>query len=168
MPSRSGEPDHPLTLRRMLFASLAAAFAFLAVPACCLLSVVLTPYMNADGTPDNAPVRAAGILILISPLIFILLTAATFFITALLQRFNRLAPRSLATIAVATSLCLAVLMVLSRPFRWQDQLYYMACFSVFLLATFGTSAVVWWKIATWPLRATGTDTQFVDAESVQR
>ncbi|EHL21204.1 hypothetical protein KYG_19158 [Acidovorax sp. NO-1] len=152
----------------MLFASLGAAIAFLSIAAFCILPAVQTPFMNADGTPDNAPIRGAGILILISPLIFVLLSAGTFSIAALLQRFNRLTPRSLATIAVATSLCLAVLMVLSRPFGWRDQLYYMACFSVFLLVTFGTSTLVWWKIANWPRRATGTDTQFVDAECVQR
>ena len=151
----------------MLFASLGAAIAFEAVAAFGILPAVLTPYMNADGTPDNAPVRAAGILILIAPLIFMLLTAATFFIAALLQRFNRLTPRSLATITVATSVCLAIPMVLSRPFGWRDQLHYAAGFFVFLLAMLGTSAVVWWKVATWPRRASGIDVH-ADADSVQR
>ena len=97
-----------------------------------------------------------------------MLTAATFSAAALVKRFSRLTPRSLGTIAVATSLCLAGYMVQDRPFGWRDQWHYGAGYFIFLLAMFGTSAGVWWKVATWPAAATGTDTQYVDADSIQR
>jgi len=62
----------------MLYASLASAAAFLVVPAIVSYIATQTHYVNLDGTPDNAPVRGAGIFLLISPVLFVMVTVLTF------------------------------------------------------------------------------------------
>ncbi|WP_242421434.1 hypothetical protein [Acidovorax sp. Root267] len=133
---------------RMFVASLMASMAFWTVAAICLvLPVAQTPYVHADGSPDNAPVRAVGVLIMLSPLLLAVLTAAIFISAFVLQRFKRLSPRSIATMVVTASLGVATLLVIDRHFGWRDQLYYLAGFFSFLLTAFTTSAAVWWKVA---------------------
>jgi hypothetical protein len=133
----------------MFYASLASAAAFFVVPAIGSFISMQTPYMNLDGTPDNAPARGVGIFLLISPLLFVLVGGLTFAGAVLLQRLNQLRPQVLTTIVIVASLGLALLMVLDRPFGWRDAAYYFAGFAALILATFGLSALVWWKVATW-------------------
>src|SRR5437879_8657556 len=86
---------------RLLAASLASAAAFFAVPAVgFMIGWSQMPYLNADGTPDNAPVRGAGVFILLSPVLFVLITAFAFFGGLLLRRFGQLKPKALLLIVV--------------------------------------------------------------------
>ena len=135
-------------LRRFV-ASLLASVALCGIVLACLgWHEAQTPYAHSDGSPDNAPARGLGVLIMISPLLIALLTAAVFISASTLQRFKRLSPVSLATMVVTVSFGMAALLVLDRPLGWRDQLYYFAGFFAFLLAAFGISAAVWWRVAT--------------------
>lgn len=139
---------HRVAPLRRFVASLLASMTFCCAALVCLgVDVAQTPYIHADGSPDNTPARGLGVLIMISPLLIALLTAAMLISTTVLQRFNRLSPRSLAAMVGMVSFGVAALLVLDRPFGWRDQLYYFAGFFAFLLAAFGISAAVWWKVA---------------------
>lgn len=144
---------------RRFAASLLASMAFCCVVLVCLgWDVSQTPYVHADGSPDNTPARGLGVLIMISPLLIALLTAAMWISTTVLQLFKRLSPISLAAMVVMVSFCMAALLVLDRPFGWRDQLYYLTGSLAFLLAAFGMSAAVWWKVATSAPPCGSTDT----------
>jgi hypothetical protein len=147
------------TKRTFLIASAAAAGAFFVVALIMglLESWFGMPYTNPDGTPDNAPIRAAGILIMLSPLIFVLLTALVFFTTLLLRSIRRLTPRVLLTVVVLTSVGTAVLMVSDRPFGWKDMLYYFCGFAVINFLLLGSAAWAWWKVAMRPNSAPHRD-----------
>jgi hypothetical protein len=113
-----------ITKRRMLVASLASAAAFFIVPAIgFIIGWLEMPYLNPDGTPDNAPIRGAGIFVLVSPVLFILFTAFTFLGAVLLQRIKQLRPLALASIVAVTSFGLGFVMVLDRPFGWHDAFF---------------------------------------------
>jgi uncharacterized membrane protein len=135
----------------MLVASVASAAAFFIVPAIgFIIGWLEMPYLNPDGTPDNAPIRGAGIFVLISPVIFVLFTAFAFLGTLLLQHFKQLRPMALASIVTVASFGLGFVMVLDRPFGWRDALYYFVGFSGLILAALSLSALVWWKVAMRP------------------
>jgi hypothetical protein len=142
---------HP-TKRRFFVASVAAAGAFLAVALIVGLvdSWFEMPYTNPDGTPDNAPIRAAGILLMLSPVLFILLTALTFFSALLLRGIGRLTPRALITVVVLASISAAFLMAVGRPFGWRDMLYYFLGFAAIIFVPSSSAAWVWWKVAMRP------------------
>ena len=79
-----------ITKRRMFLASLASAIALFVVPF--ILVSMEMPYSRPDGTPDNAPLRATAILVLISPVIFVLFSVVTFVLAVFFA-----APRSVET-----------------------------------------------------------------------
>ena len=147
------------TKRRFLLASIAASGAFFVVAF--IIGLVSSwfemPYMRPDSTPDNAPIRAAGILIMLSPLIFVLLTALVFFTTLSLQSIRRLTPRASLTVVVLASVGIAVLMASGRPFGWKDMLYYFCGFAVINFLLLGSAAWTWWKVAMRPNRAAHSD-----------
>ena len=141
----------PMTLvtkRRMFLASLASAIALFVVPF--ILVSMEMPYSRPDGTPDNAPLRATAILVLISPVIFVLFSFVTFVLAVFLQHLGQLKPKVLASIVVVASVGLGFVMVLDRPFGLFDALYYFAGFSVLVLATLRVAVFVWWKVAIRP------------------
>jgi hypothetical protein len=147
------------TKRTFLVASVAATGAFFVVAL--VLGLISSwfemPYMNPDGTPDNAPIRAAGILIMLSPLIFVLFAAVVFLTALMLQRIRRLTPRGLLTVVVLASVGTAALMVSDRPFGWKDMLYYFCGFAVTDFLLFGSAAWAWWKVAMRPNSAAHPD-----------
>jgi len=115
------------------------------------------PYTNQDGTPDNAPIRAAGILLVLSPVLFVVLTALAFFSALLLQRIGRLTPRVLFVVVLFATICAAILMVSDRPFGWKDMLYYFSGFAVLIFVPSSSAAWVWWKVAMRPNSAPQAD-----------
>ncbi len=153
-----------ITRRRMFYASLASAAAFFVVPVIGCFLVMETPYLNVDGTPDNAPARGVGIFMLISPAVFMSVAALTFSGAALLQYFNQLRPTVLACIVTAVSLGLSFVMVLNRPFGWYDALYYFVGFAALIFATVTVSTLVWWIVA---MRTTNT-VRVEDSRAVHR
>ena len=146
-----------MTKRRMFVASLASAAAFIAVLVAGSYIAVQTPYLNAEGTPDNAPIRAAGILLLISPLLFVVVTSFMFAGALLLQHIKQLKPTVIAVIVSVASVGLGFVMILDRPFGWLDALYYFVGFTTFALATITVSALAWWKMAMRPIKTVKRD-----------
>ena len=136
-----------LTTRRMFYASLASAAAFFVVPAISSYISMQTPYLSPHGSPDNAPARVIGILVLIASLLFVLVASLAFGGAVLLRRLGQLKPTVLTAIVIVAGLSPALFMVLDRPFGWADMAYYFAGFAALILATFGLSALVWWKVA---------------------
>ena len=142
--------DLMITKRRMFYASLASAAAFFVVAAVGSYIVAQTPYLNPDGTPDNAPIRAVGVLLFIPPLLFFVVAGLTFASAVLLHYVQQLKPAVLAGIVVVVSVGLGFVMVLDRPFGWRDALYYFVGFTALIFATLSLSALVWWKVAMRP------------------
>jgi hypothetical protein len=134
----------------MFYASLASAAAFFVVPAVGSYIVTQTPSLNPDGTPDNVPVRAVGVLLFMSPFLFVVVAGLTFAGAVLLQRIGQLKPAVLTGIVAVVSVGLAFVMVLDRPFGWRDALYYFVGFAALILSTLSLSALVWWKVAMRP------------------
>jgi hypothetical protein len=139
-----------ITKRRIFYASLAAAAAFFVVPAVGSFIVAQTPSLNPDGTPDNAPIRAVGVFLIISPLLFVAVAGLTFAIALLLQYFRQLKPAVVVGIVAVVSIGLGFVMVLDRPFGWRDALYYFVGFTALILVTLSLTAFVWWKVAMRP------------------
>ena len=140
-----------ITKRRMFLASLASAVALFVVPVIgFILGSMEIPYMRPDGTPDNAPARATGILLLISPVVFVLFSLVTFVGAVFLQHLSQLKLKILASIVIVASVGLGFVMVLDRPFGLYDALYYFVGFSALVLATLSVSVFVWWKVAMRP------------------
>jgi hypothetical protein len=136
-----------ITKRRMFYASLVSAAVFLVVLAIAFYIDIQTLYQKPDGSPDNAPARAVGVLILISPALFVVFAAIAFAAAVLLQQFKQLRPLVLGIIVSVVSIGLSLLMAIDRPFGWRDVLYYFLGFAGFNLATLGLSAFVWWIVA---------------------
>jgi len=139
-----------ITKRHMLYASLASAATFLVVLAIGGYIVTQIPYQKFDGTPDNAPIRAVGVVLFISPVLFLMVTVFTFVTALFLQRLKQLRPQVLVGIVTVISVGLGFVMVLDRPFGWHDRLYHFVGFAGLILATLSISAVVWWKVAMRP------------------
>lgn len=132
----------------MFYASAASAAAFFVVPAIGCFLAMQTPFLNLDGSPDNAPVRGVGIFILVSPIVFVAVATATFAGALLLQYVKQLRPMVLVGTVTVLSLALGVVMALDRPFGWYDALYYFVGFAASIFATLSLSSLVWWKVAT--------------------
>ena len=72
-------PHVRVATSRIFVASLASAAAFFLVPiAGILINWAGGPYVSPDGSPDNAPIRAAGLFVVFSPAIFVAVAAVTF------------------------------------------------------------------------------------------
>jgi hypothetical protein len=136
---------------RMFVASLASTAAFFLVPIVGMfIDWANGPYVSPDGSPDNAPIRAAGLFMVLSPAIFLAVAVATFAIALFLQRLKLLRPRVLTIMVALLGVTLALIMVLDRPFGWEDRLYYFLGFLALIVATLGISSFVWWKVAMRP------------------
>ena len=144
------------TTLRLFTASLAAATAFFAFPAALILANDWD-YVRFDGTPDNAPVRGLGVLILPTPAICLLLVTTTFLGALLLRRIGQLNPRSLLAVVAIASIGAAVMMTYDRRFGLTDTLFYFGGFTSLAFCITGISAWTWWKVATWRSRTVEHD-----------
>ena len=109
--------------RRMFLASLVGAAAFFVVPAICVvIGFLQMPYLNADGTPDNGPVRGAAAFVLLSPALFLVIAASAFLSGRRLQRIGYLASHVLLRIVLGVSIAAGLLPALDARFGWVDAL----------------------------------------------
>ena len=104
--------------------------------------------LSVDGT-DDAFVRSVGLMLFISPFIFIFVAVLTFYVAVLLDELKQLKPWGIAVTVATVSSGLAFPMAFDRlsPFGWRDALYYYFGFSGLIFATLGLSAIVWWMVA---------------------
>jgi hypothetical protein len=143
---------------RLLAASLAGAAAFFIVPAICIvIGWFQMPFLNADGTPDNAPARGGAAFVLSSPVLFLLIVAFAFVGGWLLQHYRRLNPRALFCVVVVVSLAAGILPAAQMPFGWLDALIMFLAFAVLTFLASGVCAWVWWAVAMRPNRTVEKD-----------
>lgn len=136
--------DIMITKRRMFFASLGSAVVFMTIAAIAAYLEMRTPSLNPDGTPDNAPIRAIGVLIIISPLLFGVITGIFYAGGLILKALGHLKPLVIAGLVPLASVVLGFLMILDRPFGWRDQLHYFVGFTSIWLLVLGPSTLLWW------------------------
>jgi hypothetical protein len=97
---------------------------------------------------DNAPTRAAGIILfVVTPIAYPVLVVAFFLSTWLLQKLHLFSKQSVATLVVVTSIICGVLLGLRSPFGVKDQLIGVSVFSLLFLMCLGLGASAWWAIA---------------------
>lgn len=138
-----------ITRRRLFYASLASSVAFLGTLGVVAFLGTQIEYVTADGMPDNAPIRAVGLLIFMSPFVLLVATLAAFLGAVMLQGSGKLRPRVIAFIVSIASVGIGAVMAFDRPFGWRDAMYYFAGFTFMLFTVLGASALVWWHTATW-------------------
>jgi hypothetical protein len=135
----------------MFLASLAAAAAFFVLPIVGLVILAFQmPYLNPDGTPDNAPLRGAFAFVFFSPVLFALLASFGFGVTLALRRIQKLTPKALLTVVVTAGLTIGLFAAQERRFGWPDVLITFVAFFLLTVAALGLSSWVWWKIAMRP------------------
>jgi hypothetical protein len=145
--------DIIVTKRRMFLASLGSAVLFMAIASIAAYLEMQTPSQNPDGTPDNAPIRAIGILIILSPLLLGVITGIFFAGGLTLKALGHLKPLVLAGLVPLASIVLGFLMILDRPFGWRDQLHYFVGFTgIWLLVLVPSTLLWWWVVAKKPNR----------------
>ena len=107
--------DIMIAKRRMFFASLGSAVVFMTIAAIAAYLEMRTPSLNPDGTPDNAPIRAIGVLIIISPLLFGVITGIFYAGGLILKALGHLKPLVIAALVPLASVVLGFLMILEAP-----------------------------------------------------
>ena len=152
--SRSTRSLGVMKTGRLLAASIASTAALFVLPIVMMIFELTHPSaFHADGTPDNAPVRAAGIFILLSPVLFALVAFVTFFASALLGRIGQLKPRGISIAAVVVAVLGGIALAYDRPFGWRDMAtMFFESVGILIICT-GLSAFVWWKV--WSRSAEG-------------
>jgi hypothetical protein len=89
---------------RAVLASFAGAAVACGLPVLGSLYSVLGPgFVNPDGSPDNAPARGAGLFLLASPFLFVIVWAFFALSILLLHRASRLSCPSLCLVSAATA-----------------------------------------------------------------
>ncbi len=135
------------TKSRMIIASLASALAILIVPLLLGVFTVYDYYSGGANHVDDAPVRSAGVLFILIPIIYLILVVAIFLLTWILKKLDLLLKKSLALIVVALSITPGLFLGLQSPFGIKDQLIGAGVFISVFIACFGLGAIVWWLIA---------------------
>ena len=144
------ETDNTNRVPRFFLASSGAALVTMIGPLAIGLFVFFGgPSTNADGTPDNAPYRAAGILLLFTPLIFCLILALWYSITRVLNSFRSLSKTSIIVCCLIVSLIIGIIFAAGgyKSFGPKDA---AISFSVFAGSTFVClflGFLTWWSIA---------------------
>jgi hypothetical protein len=132
---------------KLLTASIASAAAVFVLPIIMMLFELYQPSaLLADGTPDNAPVRAAGIFILLSPVLVVVVAFLTFLIGVALGRIGQLKPRGLGVTAIVVAVLGGIALSYDRPFGWRDMATMFFESAAWLTVCTSLSAFVWWKV----------------------
>ena len=116
-----------------------------------VLGVLEEPGYRPDGTPDNAPMRGAGILLVTAPFLFIGVFFTTLVVTHQLRATGDLKKRTLylgATVFSALiGIWVAIVAAASRQATTFD-IFSSSLFAVALAFVSSASAVwVWWRVA---------------------
>ena len=135
------------TNARNITASLVSALAILLVP---LLLGAFTVYEYHTGGADlmdDTPIRSAGILFVLIPIVYPILAILVFVLTRLLGKLHLLSKQSLAIVVVTLSIILGLFLGLQSPFGVKDQLIGIGVFTLLSTICIGLGATTWWLIA---------------------
>ncbi len=132
---------------RFLLASITAPLpAVLALVGLCVAAVWF-PELPREGVPvDNAPVRAAGVVLMLSPLLYVVTAALFFGITKAVAALRILSRRNLLALAGASSLGLGTWAAGDRQFGWHDSLVALAVFGTLAFGFLTSVAFTWWWV----------------------
>jgi hypothetical protein len=101
-----------VSLRKTLAALLGATVALAPGVMGACYTVFGPILVNPDGTPDNPPMRGAGLFLLASPVLFVILVAFYALTIQLLHRVARLSRASICSVGLAAAAALWVLLVI--------------------------------------------------------
>lgn len=135
------------TKAKMIIASLASALATLIVPLLLGAFTVSDYYTGGANPMVDAPIRSAGMLFILIPIIYLTLVVAIFLLTWILRESHLLSKKSPALIVVALSIALGLFLGLQSPFGVKDQFIGIGVFISVFIACLGPGAIVWWIIA---------------------
>jgi len=132
------------------FAAFVASIAALFIPICTGLWYFFgPPILNADGSPDNAPVRSAALLLFASPVFLLLLSAYYAIAPVVVQRIHRRTLGALVVFNLVPSSGLALLLGVQglRAFGLLDGAISFGLFGLFSITFLTVGSVAWWLIA---------------------
>lgn len=104
---------------------------------------------------DDSSARAAGVGLILSPALYLLLAVVLFLAARALAALDRLSRRSLFVAAAAASLAVATTMALARPLDLRDALITFTVFGVLSFALLALAVTAWWHFAEVPPMETG-------------
>ncbi|MGD0663644.1 MAG: hypothetical protein ABSD38_36870 [Syntrophorhabdales bacterium] len=106
------------------------------------------PSINADGSPDDTPVRAAALLLFLTPAMFFIILLAWYFTTKRLAALNVLSTMSLFLSCVAVSILLGDISAVGGygTFGPRDAAISFVVFFSYTFARSGIGALGWWLI----------------------
>lgn len=135
---------------KIIRASLVAPLAVLILPAIMAILAIVADYFEYFGNDpaDDAPVRAAGIiLIVLIPLAYPILAVSMCTIGYALKHAKKLTLKSLFIICGAISIPLGIRMGWESPYGIKDQLIGLLIFLPFTIFCLFCGAYCWWYIA---------------------
>lgn len=140
----------------MFSASVISGLAFLVLP---FIGVVIgfmqMPFLNPDGSPDNAPVRGGAAFVLMSPIIFVIVASIAFVIALGLRRLQCVTPRALFVVVLAVSAAVGAWFATATSFGWLDALIAFVIMGGLMFLASGFAAWAWWRVAVGRRRAEG-------------
>ena len=131
-------------------AAFVASVAAIIVPVCGGLWYVFgPPVLNADGSPDNAPIRGAGLFLFASPILALVLVGYFAVAPLLLRRIHRLTLSALVALNIVPSLAVALLFGVPafRGFGPLDGAILFGLFGGFSILFLGVGSAAWWLVA---------------------
>lgn len=134
---------------KFLLASASASFATIIAPvAMCLYILFQGSSILPNGTPDNDPFRAAGILLFLMPITFIILLALWYLISRGLFYLNVLTRKSLFLFCLCGSVLIGGIFAIDgyRMFGMMDAIYSFLIFFIGTFVTLGLGWLVWWPV----------------------
>jgi len=143
------QPDR-LSISRFFGLSVGAAASILLLPIALLVwDGFGPPVFNDDGTVWNAPIRSAGILLSLVPMVYGITVAVVYVVTRLLALLHCLSWRNLFVGAAGVSFSGAVAAFLGvDPGVTMTERVTNAMFtSAALMICLGSGAIVWWWVA---------------------
>jgi hypothetical protein len=144
------EIDNMNRAPRFFLASSTAALVTMITPLAVGFFVFLGgPSPDADGTPDDAPYRAAGFLLLLTPLIFGLLLALWYSITRVLHSLGSLSKASIIVSCILISLTIGIVFAVAgyKAFGPKDAAISFSVFSGSTFVCLCLGFLTWWPIA---------------------
>ena len=99
---------------------------------------------------DDAPLRAAGALLLLAPVMYVAAFLVLLITSGVLSKLGMLSRRSLLVFVFAASLFMASLVAYSSPFGLKDMLLSALVFGGMALLLAVPTVLVWWWIASNP------------------
>lgn len=137
------------SLRASILAAIVTLLPIILVSVYCLINITVFKEIsyNPDGTVDNDPYRAAGFLLLLSPVFSVILFLLYLIATQILAWLKKLSLGSLLFVSFLSSLAFGVKAALDTDFGFYDSLISFGIFSVLSFFSFGIGSLAWWFVA---------------------